>query len=401
MMSRGICGLDADDRVVLVLGNGASISEMQRQSLEDALPDRIAQAVADAGHPLRTQEQNRVRRVLEEERPGPFPPSDASFLQALRRDNRASYNRLRGMYRNAWAGSEPFRFDRQRMEQLFNAAYLRSEQTDPQTEEGQTARKLYDEVILVLRNTVNQTTKCARPQQHEEILNRLLKAQCARVSLASFNYDALMDRALLFANKSGATNWTYRDGYGFTPDGLAVPPMASEIQVWKLHGSINWYIPQEDATRATAFNPDADIYIPAPPKDVRADRCCWSKRETIKGRDTNQSVFPLMVPPVAEKTRHIHGVLSDLWSNTLEALSEATLVIVWGYSFPELDHHAAMMFSAAARRSKFNLIYINPDNAAFTRATDLCGHAWTRWFFNIQDFLAFVDNGWQGRESSP
>ena len=96
-----------------------------------------------------------------------------------------------------------------------------------------------------------------------------------------------------------------------------------------------------------------------------------------------------------EKSTQISGTIAKLWGKAERALSTATLVIFWGYSLPVTDYHSEILFAQTARRAKYNLIVINPDRGALAHVTDVCGHAWTRWFFGVEDFFEFADRGWR------
>jgi hypothetical protein len=62
----------------------------------------------------------------------------------------------------------------------------------------------------------------------------------------------------------------------------------------------------------------------------------------------------------------ITGVLKSVWDDAATALSKATSVIFWGYSFPRADLHARYFFSAAANLNEAlrKPVLINPDPQA-------------------------------------
>lgn len=339
------------DRVVVVLGAGASISEM---------------AITNAS---------------------PLPPTDRHFLAIAKECATAKYTKMEDAFDAVWNGDEPWPIQHQRMESLFSSAFLRVQQTSGTSKEGKNARALYDSLVEMLRDTLSDTTRNAIPVQHKEFLRTIAGCRPASLDIVSFNYDVLGDRGLLDGARENHWNWSHRDGYGFRPHTQSRPNTPSSYRLLKLHGSMNWYIPTPGRTRADVYAKNTPVYVPNPP--TKPSTPAWQRRQHRLGH-SNKAVFPLMVPPVFEKGHQIVGVLRDVWKQASEALSSATIVFVWGYSLPITDYHAEILFAQSARRAKFTLIAINPDREALGRVTDVCGHAWNRWYFDIQHLLGSV-----------
>lgn len=337
-----------EDHVVLVLGAGASISEMAQ-----------------------TQQS-------------PLPPTDANFLDIARNCASAKYNEMEEAFHSVWNGNEPWPLKYQRMEALFSSAFLRVQQTTGTSKEGKAARLLYDRLVEMLRDTLSDTTGKARPTQHLSLLSALIDATPSSLTIISFNYDVLADRALLRGARNGLWNWAHSDGYGFKPNQQPNPKQPSTVRLLKLHGSMNWYIPTPGRSRASVYAKNTPIYIPKPAANQHA--AAWQRRQHRLGHGKRR-VFPLMVPPVFEKGTQIHGVLQEVWEQANVALGRATMVYVWGYSLPPTDYHAEMLFAQCARRAKHTLITINPDRSALSRVTDVCGHSWNRWYFYLDHLL--------------
>ena len=337
------------ERIVVVLGNGASISEM-------------------------TAAQGSV-----------CPPTDINFLSIAEKVQKSKYRTFVKKFTEIWENAAPYPLDGQRMEQIFAVTYFLKQQNRGRTARARRAAELYDSLVLLLRETLYSTTNLAEPIQHLELLRMLLSRSPASLDLVSFNYDVLADRALLQLSRTNEVQWSHKDGYGFRPDEAGVRKNASTCRLFKLHGSMNWYIPISGKTKTADFNPNARIYIPTPAKGPKS--AAWQNRQSCKGQDKEVKVFPLMVPPVFEKGLHIHGTLNAVWSQAIQALSQADLVVVWGYSMPTTDYHSEISFSQAARSSKSRLVVVNPDRAALARITDVCGHRWSRWFFYAEHLL--------------
>lgn len=343
------------DRVVVVLGAGASISEMAAQKADS------------------------------------LPPTDANFLQRAEQCAPQLYLDMQEKFDLLWRGNEPRPLKYQRMEMLFSSAYLRVTQTKGTTKEGRAARDLYDALVILLRETLSRTTAKANPEQHLELFRRVAAQSPQDTAILSFNYDVLADRALLKGARSDDWSWTHADGYGFQPENQPCPKKPSRVKLLKLHGSMNWYIPTPGRTRAVAYRADAKVYVPNPPTQHSSP--AWKNKQQTLGH-SKTSVFPLLVPPVFEKGAQIIGALQSVWDQAAEALRRATVVIVWGYSLPMTDYHAEVLFAQTARKAKYRLFVLNPDRAALAHVTDVCGHAWNRWYFKAEHFLREQSATW-------
>lgn len=157
-------------------------------------------------------------------------------------------------------------------------------------------------------------------------------------TIISFNYDCLIDRALV---KEGRSRWDPRKGYGlvvtegaeaWTPEGWTPEGYAHSrsIRLLKLHGSMNWEIG------------GGHVQLLAPRHEV----------ETLEGR---------IIPPTLSKTLFLDP-FGGIWKSARRALHEAQLVIVAGYSFPSTDHGSRLLFSPGDSPSPLDLlVLINPD----------------------------------------
>jgi hypothetical protein len=343
-----------EDRVVVVLGAGASISEMATTAAT------------------------------------PLLPTDANFLATAKECASAKYRAMKSAFDAVWKGDEPWPIQHQRMESLFSSAFLRVQQTSGRSKDGRAARSLYDSLVEMLRETLSDTTGKARPVQHMEFLRTIAGCSPKSLDIVSFKYDVLGDRGLLDGARANQWDWSHSDGYGLQPKNQSRPKGKSSYRLLKLHGSMDWYIPTPGRARADVYAKTIPVYVPNPATNPSTP--AWQRRQHRLGHSSN-TIFPLMVPPVFEKGHQIVGVLRDVWEQAAEALSRATIVFIWGYSLPVTDYHAEILFAQSARRAKFTLIAINPDREALGRVTDVCGHAWNRWYFDIQHLLNEVSVG--------
>ncbi len=288
------------------------------------------------------------------------------------------------LFGEIWKQSAPYPMKYQRMEQLFASTYYEVLHSKGSSHSGQVRRRLMDELIWTLRDTLLLTTNLAVPEQHIRLLS-LLSKNSNKVSIVSFNYDVLCDRALRIGNDRKFWNWSHKDGYGFRPNNHPTPKTKSGIMLYKMHGSMNWYVSKPSWNRSAAYDPKAAIYLPKPASNRQA--AAWQRRQFTLGR-SRMKIYPLLVPPVYEKGQRIHDDISKMWTEAKRELQNATLVIVWGYSLPVTDYHSEILFAGAARQAHNRLMVINPSKDALSRVTCVAGHRWNRWFFKVEHFLA-------------
>lgn len=347
-----------DDSVAIVLGAGATISDLtsHRASLNKKAASKLV-----------------------------LPPSDANFLETAERVLPAKYRKFRKAYLEYFKDNEVYPLDKQRMEQVFASIFLETAMKKGNTKEGRAAIALYESLVVLLRESLSETTKIAKPSQLHRLLKAVKGLEPANIDVVSFNYDMLCERALLHGSKDRLWSWRPGDGYGFKSNQPEPKDNKSDIKLHKLHGSMNWYIPIKGKKKTTEFDTKSNIYIPNPAPNINSP--AWMKLQTCQGNDKKKKVFPLLVPPVFDKASRINGSLETVWSSAKSALYDADCVIFWGYSLPAADYHAELLFAQTARKKKYKCLVVNPDESALARVTRVAGHGWNRWFFDIEHLL--------------
>lgn len=153
----------------------------------------------------------------------------------------------------------------------------------------------------------------------------------------TFNYDLLLEEALdrlatPFCYGLGSDNMTYDSTARSTPE-----PEGGSLLILKLHGSLNWGLRGENSI--TVFG----------------------------SYDSAIAAFghPYLVPPTWEKT--VSGPTRTVWQRALQALMEATRLIVVGYSFRPADAHFKYLLAAGLMQNSAlrHIVVVNP------RATQL------------------------------
>jgi len=140
-------------------------------------------------------------------------------------------------------------------------------------------------------------------------------------TVITFNYDTVLEDAL--------RNWSVKPWYGFRPDSASYDASrrcaqnveSDVLPIFKLHGSVNW---AEDSHRKLA------VY------DNYADILKANKRVVL-------------IPPTWRKT--FQDPLNDVWNAAVQALSEATRIIIIGFSIPPSDLHFKFLLAAGLQEN--------------------------------------------------
>lgn len=231
--------------------------------------------------------------------------------------------------------------------------------------------RLYNSELLMTTNWMVGRTGLIR-----RLIQRELRT--SDVSVITFNHDLLIENALASLPESRYPSaWCIQHAYGLSRDvGPISDPTETysshcpgnrdhHIPVFKMHGSCNWvYRTRNEYPSAQVARGARRLFIWTNTKLSQSTHMRGtSTSSTQRGGRSLWHMWPHIVPPVYEKHSYITGELKRVWDNAWTALSEATRVVFWGYSFPRADLHARYFFTAVAHRNEaLKLpILINPD----------------------------------------
>lgn len=159
-------------------------------------------------------------------------------------------------------------------------------------------------------------------------------------SIISFNYDCLIDDALLYFCK----HWHPVTGYGFKFDdifGGAHPEKArvfsSSISLLKPHGSVTFRYKTDDTN-------ETNIRFVGLTNGIQPTHMSMSG-----------GWEPFIVTPSSKKESHSQ-FMNNILISAKNKLQKAKRVIIVGYSFPETDQHIYKLF----KKLKGEVIIVNP-----------------------------------------
>lgn len=173
----------------------------------------------------------------------------------------------------------------------------------------------------------------------------------------TFNWDTLIERALLAQNRS--VNLTGRD--------------ASAVCLLKLHGSLSWFLRPEGP-------------VGQPPESVfqlGGNLYCLTDYAYYDLWGLGQGP-PFIVPPIFSKEPLLDDFMVELWQEAFDSLIEAQRLTIIGYSLPPDDVQARALISSGCswkhRHSQQpRYVVVDPDSAVGSR-----------FFLNISRNVTFV-----------
>lgn len=169
-----------------------------------------------------------------------------------------------------------------------------------------------------------------------------------RTVFLTTNYDVLLEAAitrlhLSYGEGSDCTVPRFYPYYGF--EGIEVVPEGyNPVNVYKLHGSINWYKSNEVLKAKSLF----DLFrAPSHSTDYSYLREFEDgfQFNFTKEFDRNHSK-PAIVPPTFSKDSKM-SEMREVWKMAAKALSCAKRVVVIGYSVPETDLMFRYLYAVA------------------------------------------------------
>lgn len=247
----------------------------------------------------------------------------------------------------------------------FETWMSRISEPQPDLSEVDNARNtaLFTEATHVLHEVLTSAENDALTQQPAPpewviALVRIMHVQ--RATVATFNYDTLLERAALSSenlSEDGKRLFEAESLYRDLPPVLQRPHglvLGSEeiptLTLLKLHGSLNCYWTRGDNSGATlgrAF--DASTWGPDGGYQLE------QRERSAPGRE------PFLVPPAAAKSAYYHNpVTRQIWRNTARALRDADQVVIAGYSLPVTDLVTGDMFTDALADTDSYVHVVNP-----------------------------------------
>lgn len=188
---------------------------------------------------------------------------------------------------------------------------------------------IHDVLVFSIAEILHERLNYSR-SNHDRLVKTLKDAgKLKRTAFATFNYDILIDNALLDSVEERHFN------YGVTFVNQNRRPYSDAVPLYKLHGSLNWL----------SCSTCRDLQITPRQKGVM--KLKWEPHEAVCERcSTPRS--PVVIPPTFFKVlSNLH--LRQIWDAAERACLRAKRLVFCGYSFPDADVHVRYLLKRVER----------------------------------------------------
>lgn len=265
------------------------------------------------------------------------------------------------------------------------------------------ASEAFRALLRLFTRRLATTTNNIRPT-NKRWLYRILAHYLSRgidpknISIITFNQDLQVEKALCLMSE--VARWqrisdqifNFPGCYGLGERSVTGPQDQSElfeihdprsdcIQVFKLHGSLNWYSTHTSSTpsQKAMFRQSRNISI--------TQRKIISMDMKISGK-RSMHTLPIVVPPVTHKSAVLPDVLKEVWTSAESALSKADELVLFGYSCPPLDFESANQLRRSQRGHMARVAVIDPDGHIAARYIELLRPESLSYYSSAKAFLA-------------
>jgi len=195
---------------------------------------------------------------------------------------------------------------------------------------GNRLRKVRKYLVFAMAKVISETLQTGN-QLHTKLIQRLDRKQLLTDTVfLSTNYDILIDNAIASLSRfQPGENLDYGVEFtNFHRIGWS-PPGPQAVQLYKVHGSLNWlYCANDNSLTLTPYEKGViDLITDA---ELNNDRAVCL--------DCHSIMSPIIVPPSFYKDMS-RVFLSNVWNKAEHALRQVDRIIFCGYSFPDADMH--------------------------------------------------------------
>lgn len=185
-------------------------------------------------------------------------------------------------------------------------------------------------------------------------------------SFVSFNYDILLDAALMemlrydIYSDYGIEFANSKNNYNSTSFNKWKPPGDKSVLLLKPHGSLNWMQCQSCDSIVISGNIKGQIFK-------------TGLIHTIERCPNDDSQMQFVIEPPSYFKRYKNYYLQTTWINLNAALAVADKVIFIGYSMPDADVMIKYAFKRACFGQNKNIIVVDPDKTVKERYERVLG----------------------------
>ncbi|MCW7502292.1 SIR2 family protein [Leptospira soteropolitanensis] len=162
------------------------------------------------------------------------------------------------------------------------------------------------------------------------IYDKSIKNQSESNSFISFNYDTILEQSIW--NLGLKVNYCLSRAGNL--DRQDIFDQTSGLKILKLHGSLNWTASGTQGQKLKLL------------------------KNYLEATESNNS--KILLPPTWQKS--FSGSLKEVWDSAIDRISEATRIVIIGFSIPDTDIHFKYLLSAGLQDniSLQKILFINP-----------------------------------------
>jgi len=215
-----------------------------------------------------------------------------------------------------------------------------------------------DELDGVRRNLQTYIYLVLNRLKFNELAEKFAEIIAPSDQIITFNYDLVLEKSLLHLDK-----WYPLNGYvgvhrfEIDSDGRDLEDQGkrSKIQIHKMHGSINWRIPEpRSLERLQGINEVMIVMDDWENNGFHFDGSLQRQPDKTKspyvGRHEPESILPSFVKPFKEKE------IFRIWQSAMRFMSNTKELVIIGYSFRPEDSNAFPLLSILPKKSERTLV---------------------------------------------
>lgn len=217
-----------------------------------------------------------------------------------------------------------------------------------------------------------------KPKTKNDALEPFLRRIESDDKIITFNYDLIIEKALFDIGV-----WKPKNGYGINfedfPSITESHDIESRVQLYKLHGSLNWepdFLSNKNLKLQFFYDDNEPIF----PDYLQAG----SNYPQYQGKHLGLWILPSFIKQFTVPE------LIGVWKKAVTAINDSDEVVIVGYSLPKEDS-AACLLLGTTRISKKRLILVDPNVDELKNKYQTITHnRRIKKYYSLEDF---VNNG--------
>ncbi len=207
-----------------------------------------------------------------------------------------------------------------------------------------------------------------KPKTKNDVLKSFLRKIESDDKIITFNYDLIIEKALF-----NMGIWKPKDGYGIDfkdfPNITESHDIKSRVQIYKLHGSLNW----KSDLKLRFFYDDNEPIFPGYLRE-------GSNYPQYKGKHSGLWSLPSFIKQFDVRE------LASLWERAFTAIKDSDEIVVVGYSLPKEDSAACLLLGTTGISEK-RLIIVDPDNQLKWKYKNITSNQHIEQYDSIENFV--------------